>query len=131
MLPPMALPFKLFAGGPVGSGRQYLSWIHVDDWVALIAWAIGNPDVVGIVNASAPEPVTNEKFSRALGRALGRPCWIRVPAFAMRLLLGKEMADCLILQGQRVLPARAIALGFPFQFTDVDEALGALLSSSN
>jgi len=131
VLPPMALPFKLFGGGPVGTGRQYLSWIHVDDWVALTAWAIGNSDVVGIVNASAPEPVTNEIFSRALGRALGRPCWLRVPPFAMRLVLGKEMADCLILQGQRVLPARAIALGFPFQFTDVDEALGALLSSSN
>jgi len=130
VLPPMALPFKLFAGGPVGTGRQYLSWIHVDDWVALVAWVIGNPDVVGAFNASAPQPVTNETFSRALGRALGRPYWLPAPAFAMRLLLGREMADCLILQGQRVVPTRALASGFLFQFTDVDEALGTLLTSN-
>jgi uncharacterized protein len=126
VLPPMALPFRLFAGGPVGTGRQYLPWIHVDDWVSLVAWAIGNPDVSGPLNASAPNPVANEAFSRAIGRALQRPCWLRAPSFAMRALLGREMADCLILQGQRVVPARALAAGFSFGFDDIDDALAAV-----
>lgn len=123
VLPPIARPFRLFAGGPVGSGRQYLPWIHVNDWVALVAWAIGNTSIAGPLNASAPNPVTNDEFSRALAHALGRPSWLRVPPFVMRTLLGAEMADAILLNGQRVVPTKAVAEGFRFQFTDVERAL--------
>lgn len=123
VLPPIARPFRFFAGGPVGTGRQYFPWIHVHDWVALVAWAIGNPGIGGALNASAPNPVTNEEFSRTIARTLGRPNWLRVPPFALRTLLGAEMANAVLLNGQRVVPARAVDAGFRFQFADVDEAL--------
>lgn len=113
--------FKLFAGGPAGSGRQYMSWIHRDDWVALVTWLIDRRDE-GPFNATAPQPVTNAEFSRALGRALGRPSWIPTPGFVLRALLG-EMADALLLGGQRVVPARALAQEFTFRFGDLDAAL--------
>lgn len=129
VLPPIARPFRFFVGGPVGTGRQYFSWIHVHDWVALVAWAIGNMAIAGPLNASAPHPVTNDQLSRALAHALGRPCWLRVPPFALRTLLGVEMADAVLLNGQRVVPTRALASGFRFQFTDVDQALQATLGT--
>jgi uncharacterized protein len=122
-LPRMALPFRLFAGGRMGTGRQYLAWIHVDDWVALAAWAIGNPDARGVFNATAPAPVTNAEFASALGAALERPSWLPAPAFALRLAVGTEMADLLLLNGQRVVPGRAPAAGFRFSYPDVHEAL--------
>jgi uncharacterized protein len=128
-LPLMALPFKLFVGGRTGSGRQYLPWIHVDDWVALVAWAIGNPGVCGPLNACAPNPVTNADFSSALGRALGRPDWIPVPSFVMRMVVGREMADVALLNGQRAVPARALAGGFRFSHPDIDEALSDLFNT--
>jgi uncharacterized protein (TIGR01777 family) len=128
-LPKMALPFRLFAGGPTGSGRQYMPWIHVDDWVALVAWAIGNPAVAGPLNACAPAPVTNDAFARALGRALGRPSWLRAPAFGLHLALGRELSELLLLNGQRAIPRRALALHFHFSHADLDDALGALLDA--
>jgi uncharacterized protein len=121
-LPQMALPFRFFAGGKVGSGRQYMSWIHLVDWVSMVRWALVTPDVSGPLNATAPAPVTNAEFSLALGRAMGRPAVIPAPAFALRLALG-EMADALLLGGQRVLPAKAQRVGFSWQFAQVDEAL--------
>src|SRR5690606_26157431 len=126
-LPKMALPFRFFAGGPVGSGRQYMSWITVDDWVALVEWAIDTPAIAGALNASAPSPVTNAEFSAAIGRALRRPSWLRAPAFALRAMLG-EMAEALLLRGQRVIPARAIAHGFVFRHASIDEALAHVLA---
>jgi uncharacterized protein (TIGR01777 family) len=129
VLPPIARPFRLFAGGPVGTGRQYFPWIHVRDWVALVAWSLGNTAIDGPINASAPNPVTNEDFSRALADALGRPNWLRVPPFALHLLLGAEMANAVLLNGQRVIPARAVDAGFRFQFADVDEALSDALGT--
>lgn len=126
-LPKMALPFRFFAGGPVGSGRQYMSWITVDDWVALVEWVIDTPAVAGAINASAPSPVTNAEFSAAIGRALRRPSWLRAPAFALRAMLG-EMAEALLLRGQRVVPARAVAAGFVFQHASIDEALAHVLA---
>lgn len=125
-LPKMALPFRLFAGGPTGTGRQYMPWIHLDDWVALVAWAIGNPAVAGPLNACAPAPVTNDAFARALGRALGRPSWLRAPAFALHLALGTEFADLLLLNGQRAIPRRARDLQFSFSHGDLDAALADL-----
>jgi hypothetical protein len=125
-LPQMLPPFYLGAGGPVGSGRQYWPWIHRADWVALVVWTLTSP-VSGAVNATAPNPVTNADFARALGRALHRPAFLPAPAFALRLLLG-EMADALLLSGQRAVPAVAERGGFRFQYNQVDEALSAIFS---
>ena len=122
----MLLPFRLFAGGPFGSGRQYMPWIHKTDWVRLVAWIIQNDGAHGAVNATAPAPVTNAEFSKALGHALGRPSFMPAPPFALRIALG-EMADALLLSGQRVLPARTTDLGFSFKFKTVDEALADVL----
>jgi uncharacterized protein (TIGR01777 family) len=119
-------PFRLFAGGPFGSGRQSMSWIHRDDWVSLVMWLAETPDVAGPFNATAPHPVTNAEFSRALGRVLGRPTFVRVPACVLRLALG-EMAGPLLLASQRVIPARAQQAGFRFAYPELDIALRHLL----
>jgi uncharacterized protein len=129
-LPPMALPFRFLVGGPVGSGTQYLSWIHIDDWVAMVRWALQTDAVSGAINATAPAPVTNAEFARTLGRALHRPSFMRTPAFALRLLLGAEMAEALVLGGQRVLPARAEAMGFAFKHGALESALRAVYNGS-
>jgi uncharacterized protein (TIGR01777 family) len=121
----MLPPFKFGAGGPVGSGRQYWPWIHREDWIALVRWAIETPAATGAVNLTAPTPVTSADFARALGRALHRPAFMPAPAFALRLLLG-EMADALLLSGQRAVPARAERGGFGFRYARVDDALGAI-----
>lgn len=126
-LPKMLPPFKMFVGGPLGSGAQYMPWIHRDDWVQLVAWAIANDTASGALNATSPNPVTNAEFSKALGRALNRPSLLPAPPFALRLLLG-EMADSLLLSGQRALPARATDLGFSFRYSGIDEALVNVLS---
>jgi hypothetical protein len=124
-LPQMLPPFKVGAGGPVGSGRQYWPWIHRQDWIDLVRWAIRTPDAGGAINATAPHPVTNAAFARALGRAMHRPAFMPAPAFALRLLLG-EMADALLLSGQRAVPRRAERGGFTFTYAKVDEALQAI-----
>ena len=122
-LPRMALPFRFFAGGQLGSGRQYLSWIHREDWVGLVQWALRNGEVNGPLNLTAPSPVTNAEFTRALAAAMRRPALFPVPAFALRVMLGEEMADALLLGGQRVLPAKAQRLGYQFRFTTIESAL--------
>jgi uncharacterized protein len=121
-LPRLALPFRLFAGGRLGSGKQYWSWIHIHDWVRMVRWAVEQPDINGPLNATAPAPATNRELADALGRALRRPAFAPAPAFALRLLLG-DMADALILSGQRVLPAKATRGGFEFRYPDLDSAL--------
>ena len=123
-LPQMALPFRCFAGGPVGSGRQWVSWIHIDDWVDEICWALTTTAVTGALNLTAPYPVTNRQFASTLGGVLARTALLPVPAFALRLALG-EMAE-MVLTGQRVLPARAQARGFGFRYADLTSALRAL-----
>jgi hypothetical protein len=124
-LPQMLPPFWFGAGGPVGSGRQYWPWIHRSDWVALVRWIIATDAAAGPFNATAPEPVRNRDFARALGRVLHRPAFMPAPAFALRLMLG-EMADALLLSGQRAVPAKAQAVGFSFTFRHVGEALGSI-----
>jgi uncharacterized protein len=114
-------PFKAFAGGPVGSGKQWMSWIHRDDLVALFAFALENPAADGPINGTAPHPVTMKEFATALGRVLHRPSLLPVPASAVRLLLG-EMAT-VVLDGQRVVSKKAEALGFRFRFTEIEAAL--------
>jgi hypothetical protein len=122
----MAMPFRMFAGGPVGSGRQWMSWIHRDDWVALVEHALTDARIDGPLNAVAPGPVVNRDFCRALGSALHRPSWLPTPGFALRAVLG-ELADGLLLQGQRVLPSRAQVVGFGFTYDDVQSAILAAI----
>jgi uncharacterized protein (TIGR01777 family) len=117
----LVTPFRFFAGGPMGSGRQYMSWIHRLDWIELVRWIVETPGVVGPVNATAPVPVTNRVFARALGRALRRPALIPTPGFALKLVLG-ERAEPLVLTGQRVLPACAQSRGFHFRYPEIDLA---------
>ena len=124
-LPQLALPFRLFAGGPVGSGRQYMSWIHRDDWVSMVRWALTKNAVSGPLNLTAPAPVSNAQFAGALGRALHRPAVIPAPGVALRIALG-EMADAMILSGQRVLPEKAQANGFGFKYPELESALAAI-----
>lgn len=123
----MARPFRLGLGGPMGSGRQWMSWIHRDDLVALIRWLIDTPAAGGAWNGTAPEPVTNREFASALGRALRRPALLPMPGFALRLVVG-EMA-AILLEGQRVLPARALEAGFAFRYRQLDAALAAVLGA--
>jgi uncharacterized protein (TIGR01777 family) len=124
-LPRMLPPFWFGAGGPVGSGTQYWPWIHRDDWIGMVRWAIANPAVSGAINATAPTPETNKAFASALGRALRRPALLPAPAFALRLLLG-EMADALLLSGQRAIPEKAQRMGFGFKYAQLDDALQAI-----
>ncbi|HEY2030390.1 MAG TPA: TIGR01777 family oxidoreductase [Myxococcales bacterium] len=119
----MVPPFKAFAGGPIGSGKQWLPWIHLDDEVAAILFCI-DEDLEGPVNLTAPEPATMNDFARALGRALRRPSWARVPVAALRLAVG-EFAEAL-LTGQRAVPKKLLDAGFRFRFAQVDAALADL-----
>jgi uncharacterized protein (TIGR01777 family) len=121
----MLLPFKLGIGGRIGNGRQWMSWIHIDDVARLIIFAIGNESVRGPMNAVAPNPVTNARFTRELARALHRPAIFPVPLFALRMLFG-QMAEILY-ASQRVLPEAAIRAGFEFRFREIDVALRDLL----
>lgn len=122
----MLPPFRLGLGGPVAGGRQFISWIHLDDLVALIVAATQDERWSGPVNATAPEPVSNREFSRALGRALKRPALLPVPGVALQALYG-EMAE-IVTQGARVVPAKALVLGFQFAHAELDEALASALS---
>ena len=124
----MLLPFKLGLGGPVGSGSQWMSWIHIDDVVGGYHFALHHADLSGAANLTAPQPVRNADFTRALGRALGRPAFLPAPGFALKLIFG-EMAQDLLLDGQRVLPRRLESAGYQFQHTGVDDALADAVSS--
>jgi uncharacterized protein len=123
----MLTPFRLGAGGRLGSGRQYWPWIHRRDWVALVQWVLATPAATGPLNATAPNPVTNSDFASALGRVLHRPAILPAPAFALRLALG-EMAEGLLLSGQRAVPNKAERLGFRFAFTHLEDALRDILA---
>ncbi len=120
-LPKMALPFRFGVGGRLGDGKQWTSWIHLDDLVALVEFAITRTAIQGAVNAVAPNPVTNAMFTQELAEALHRPAIFPVPAAALKLLLG-EMSQ-VVLASQRVIPEAALHAGFQFRFTDVGEAL--------
>ncbi|QJC51267.1 TIGR01777 family protein [Paenibacillus albicereus] len=124
-LPSMLLPFRAMAGGPVGNGRQWMSWIHLHDLTRLIVHTLENDSLSGPVNTVSPEPVRNEQFGRAAARALGRPYWLIAPALPLKLALG-EMSE-LLLQGQRVLPEKALKSGFRFHFAEIQPALDDLL----
>jgi uncharacterized protein (TIGR01777 family) len=124
----MLLPFRLGLGGPVGDGRQYMSWITLDDAVGAILHALDSADIAGPVNAVSPSPVTNREFGRALGRVLRRPAVAPLPAFAARLAFG-EMADALLLASARVVPGVLQATGYPFRHPNLEPALRHLLDA--
>ncbi|HVQ58735.1 MAG TPA: TIGR01777 family oxidoreductase [Solirubrobacterales bacterium] len=126
LLGELLTPFKLGVGGPIAGGSQYFSWIHIEDEVALILWALDNDEVSGILNATSPNPATNRDFSKALGHALGRPAVTPVPGFVLDLKFGREFGRVLR-GGQRVVPRRALDMGFEFRYPDLDGALGDLL----
>jgi len=118
----MLTPFKLGVGGVVGSGKQWMPWIALDDLIRVIHFAIENDELKGAVNAVAPEAVTNEEFTKTLGKALHRPTILPIPEFAIKLLFG-EMGETLLLQGQRMEPKRLQEAGFEFQFPNLESAL--------
>jgi len=127
MLGRMLTPFRLGLGGPFGNGQHWMSWVHRDDLVRLLAHCAANPEVSGPVNGTAPEPVRNRDFTRALGKALRRPAVIPVPALPLKLALG-QFAEELLLGGQRVHPVKAQASGFAFRYPELDGAFSAILS---
>ncbi|EAW36743.1 TIGR01777 family oxidoreductase [Lyngbya sp. PCC 8106] len=117
----MLTPFKLFAGGPLGSGKQWFSWIHRDDLVSLIIFALTHPEVEGVVNGTAPNPVRMEQLCNTLGEVLHRPSWLPVPDFALETLLGDSAK--LVLEGQQVIPKRTVSYNFDYQYPTVKPAL--------
>ena len=121
----MILPFRLFVGGPVGSGRQWFPWIHADDVVGAVMFALERVSLSGPVNLAAPEPATLASFCRTMGRVMGRPSWLRIPEWALKLLLG-EMAG-MLLGGQRIIPAQLRRSGYVFLYPELEPALRSIL----
>ncbi|SRR5579883_1563452 len=121
----MVTPFKLFAGGPLGSGRQWFSWIHIDDVVNLILQALSQAEIQGVYNATAPHPVRMAELCQTLGQVLHRPSWLPVPAFALEALLGD--GAMVVLEGQQVLPKRTLESGFRYQYPNLEPALEQIL----
>lgn len=126
LLGELMTPFKLGLGGPIAGGRQYMSWVHIDDEVGILLWTLDNDKVSGTINSTAPKPVTNREFSQAIGRALHRPASVPVPGFVLDLKFGSEFGKVLR-GGQRVMPRRALDLGYVFRYPDIDGALQNLL----
>ncbi len=124
-LPKMLLPFKMFAGGPIMPGTQWVSWIHRRDHIGLIQWLLTTPNISGPVNAVAPEAVTMNQFCNTLGRVLHRPSWLPVPGFALNMALGE--LGTIMTTGERVTPAKALSRGYVFQYPKLELALRAIL----
>jgi uncharacterized protein (TIGR01777 family) len=126
LLKQLLTPFRLGLGGPLAGGDQYMSWIHVDDETGILLWALDTESISGVINATAPNPVTNRELSKTLGRVLRRPAAIPVPGFALNLLYGNEFAET-IRGGQRVMPRRTLDLGYAFEHPELEPALRDLL----
>ncbi|XCV40438.1 TIGR01777 family oxidoreductase [Methylococcus sp. ANG] len=122
LLAPLLPVFRLGLGARIGSGEQWMSWIHLRDYIAIVRWLIAAPELSGIFNATAPNPVTNRQFTEILSGLLRRPAFLAVPAGVLRLLMGREMSG-LLLGGQRVLPARLLESGFRFRYPELEMAL--------
>jgi uncharacterized protein len=117
----MILPFKFFIGGPLGSGNQYFSWIHMEDMIEIYAASLTDKRLSGPINATAPNPVTMKELSRAIGKVLKRPSWFPVPVFLAKIVIGGSAQ--VVATGQRVVPKKLLSLDFPFHYRDVEEAL--------
>jgi uncharacterized protein (TIGR01777 family) len=128
-LPKLVLPYRFFVGGPMGSGRQYISWIHLVDEVAAIRFLLDNQEASGPFNLAAPNALTNSEFGNTIGRVLGRPSVFPTPGFAMHLLLGE--VSTLVLDGQRGVPQCLMNLGFTFQYPNAEQALRDLLTAKH
>jgi uncharacterized protein (TIGR01777 family) len=126
-LPPMMRLFQFFVGGKIGSGRQWMSWVTLEDVIGILVYALKDGSVSGAINVVAPQPVRNVEFTRELARALHRPALVPAPAFALRLALGQEMADTMLLTSQRAEPARLRQLGYRFVHEGLTEALAHVL----
>jgi uncharacterized protein (TIGR01777 family) len=126
----LLLPFRLGVGGPWGSGRQWLSWVHLDDEVGAIRHAIDHDELSGPVNATSPNPVRIADYAKALGRAVHRPTVLPTPTAALYAIVGREMAREMLLGGQRVRPARLQASGYEFRHPDIDEALADVVGAT-
>ena len=124
----MLPPFKLFAGGPIGTGKQGFSWIHRDDLVDLLLQALTEPTMQGVYNGTAPNPITMGELCTEMGKSLGRPSWLPVPAIALEALLGEGAK--LVLEGQKVLPTRSLASGFKFTYSFISDALKQVLAGA-
>lgn len=124
-LPRQMLPFKMFVGGPIGRGRQWISWIHITDVISAIRFLIENENAYGAVNLTSPQPLTNAEFSHVLGRVMNRPDLIPIPDFLFKIIFG-EVA-MILLEGQRVIPKHLLEMGFQFKFPDIELALRNLL----
>ena len=122
----MITPFKLFAGGPIGSGQQWFSWIHLDDIVGLIIQALTKPTMEGVYNATAPQPVRMNDLSTTMGNVMNRPSWLPVPGFAIEAILGDGAK--VVLEGQQVLPKRTLESGFEYQYPNLQSALTQILT---
>jgi len=127
LLKELLVPFKLGVGGPLAGGSNYMPWISLGDEVGILLWALDNDGVAGLLNATAPNPVTNRQFSKALGKALRRPAVVPVPKLALVARLGSEMAEA-ALASQRVVPRRALDAGYVFKYAEIDSALAAALN---
>jgi len=126
----MMTPFRMGLGGRLGSGKQWMSWIALEDVVGILKMALSNAAMFGAVNVVAPAPVTNAEFTKELAKALHRPAIFPVPPFGLRLALGREMAEALLTGSQRVVPKRLVALKYEFQFPALGPALGRILSGA-
>jgi uncharacterized protein (TIGR01777 family) len=126
LLKQLLLPFRLGVGGPIAGGSQYMSWIHIADEVSLLLWALDNEEVSGTINATSPNPVTNKEFSKALGKALHRPSFVPVPKLAVAAVRGSELAG-MATESARIMPRRALDLGFRFRYPELEPALEAAL----
>jgi uncharacterized protein len=122
----MILPFKLFAGGPIGDGKQIVSWVHSDDVVGLVLLALDNEEARGPINTVAPNAVSGRELAQEIGRAMHRPSWFRTPKAVIGLAMGKEAAEA-VTSGQRVVPRKAVELGYTFKYPDIGPALGSIL----
>ena len=127
-LPLFCIPFRLFTGGPMGSGKHWMPWIHIDDEIRAIHFLIEDEQCSGVFNLAAPNPVTNREFGRTLAGVLRRPFWFPVPGFLLKIVLG-TMADELLLSSQRAIPRRLLSVGFRFTFPILEGALGDLLTT--
>jgi len=128
-LPRVLLPFRLFVGGHLGSGKQWIPWIHIQDEAKAIRFLIEKEDLKGVFNLTSPNPLVSKDFFKILGKVIKRPSWLHIPGFFLRLFLG-QMAEELILSGQRALPKRLLESGYEFLYSDLESALKEILGVS-